>query len=66
MEAKLIEELPRGTDWQYEPKWDGFRCLALRDGSAVELQAKSGKTLPRYFPEVVAALTGAAVGTLRA
>ncbi len=55
MEARTAETLPEG-DWQYEPKWDGFRCLAFKSGSAVELRAKSGKPLGRYFPEVVAML----------
>ncbi len=53
MEAKLVNELPEGDGWQFEPKWDGFRCLAFRDGDDVALQAKSGKPLARYFPEVV-------------
>lgn len=53
MEAKLVEALPGGDDWQFEPKWDGFRCLAFRDGEDVELQSKSGKALGRYFPEIV-------------
>jgi ATP-dependent DNA ligase len=56
MEAKLVDELPAGPDWQFEPKWDGFRCLAFRNGDTVELMAKSGKPLARYFPEVVNAL----------
>ncbi|HYD23166.1 MAG TPA: ATP-dependent DNA ligase [Croceibacterium sp.] len=56
MEAKLSEEIPSGDGWQFEPKWDGFRCLAFRDGDAVELRSKSGKPLGRYFPEIVAAL----------
>src|SRR4051812_9059745 len=56
MEARTAEELPRGA-WQFEPKWDGFRCLAFKSGRKVELMAKSGKPLTRYFPEVVAALT---------
>ncbi len=56
MEAKSVEKLPAGEMWQYEPKWDGFRCLAFRDGERVELQSKSGQPLGRYFPEVVAAL----------
>jgi ATP-dependent DNA ligase len=56
MEAKLVESLPSDPGWQFEPKWDGFRCLAFRDGNKVELRAKSGKTLSRYFPEVIAAL----------
>ena len=53
MEARLAAELPDGGGWQYEPKWDGFRCLAFRDGDEVRLQSKSGKPLERYFPEVV-------------
>lgn len=56
MEAKSIEQLPSGAQWQYEPKWDGFRCLAFRDGDRVDLQSKSGQPLGRYFPELVEAL----------
>ena len=52
MEALLAAELPEGEGWQYEPKWDGFRCLARRDGDAVTLTSKSGKPLGRYFPDV--------------
>jgi len=53
MEALLAAELPEGEGWQFEPKWDGFRCLARRDGDEVTLTSKSGKPLGRYFPEVV-------------
>jgi ATP-dependent DNA ligase len=53
MEALLAAELPEGEGWQYEPKWDGFRCLAWRDGDEIRLTSKSGKPLGRYFPEVV-------------
>lgn len=56
MEAKLVDALPEEPGWQFEPKWDGFRCLAFRSGSAVELKAKSGKPLTRFFPEMAAAL----------
>jgi hypothetical protein len=56
MEAKLVTELPEAPGWQFEPKWDGFRCLAYRASKEVELRAKSGKPLARYFPEVVAML----------
>ena len=56
MEARLTDSLPAGPDWAYEPKWDGFRCLAYRDGEEVALMSKSGKPLGRYFPEVVAML----------
>jgi ATP-dependent DNA ligase len=52
MEALLAAELPDGDGWQFEPKWDGFRCLARRDGDEVTLTSKSGKPLARYFPEV--------------
>jgi len=59
MEALLAAELPADGGWQYEPKWDGFRCLARRDGEAVTLTSKSGKPLARYFPEVVDLLRAA-------
>jgi ATP-dependent DNA ligase len=57
MEAQPASELPTGPEWQYEPKWDGFRCLAFRDGKRLELVSKSGKPLTRYFPELVTALS---------
>jgi ATP-dependent DNA ligase len=56
MEAKLVDELPIGPGWRYEPKWDGFRCLAFRAGDRVDLKAKSGKPLGRFFPDMVEAL----------
>ena len=56
MEARVVDAIPLGGDRQYEPKWDGFRCLAFRDGDRVELQSKAGEPLARYFPEVVAHL----------
>jgi ATP-dependent DNA ligase len=56
MEALSVDTIPEGKHWQYEPKWDGFRCLVFRDGGEIELQSKSGQSLTRYFPEIVAAL----------
>jgi len=56
MEARAVDALPEDEGWQFEPKWDGFRCLAFKAGDAVDLRAKSGKPLGRYFPEVVQAL----------
>jgi ATP-dependent DNA ligase len=56
MEARLVPELPNDSGWQFEPKWDGFRCLAFRAGDEVEIKAKSGKSLSRFFPEVLANL----------
>ena len=58
MEALLAAELPTGDGWQYEPKWDGFRCLAKRDSDDVQLISKSGKPLGRYFPEMLGVLAG--------
>ena len=58
MEALLVGEIPTGRDWQYEPKWDGFRCVAFKDGDSVELQSKSGQPLARYFPELVEVAEG--------
>ena len=51
-----MDELPTGADWQYEPKWDGFRCVAFRDGDRIDLMSKAGKPLARYFPELLATL----------
>jgi ATP-dependent DNA ligase len=56
MEALLVNDIPNGQGWQYEPKWDGFRCLAFRDADHVELQSKAGQPLARYFPDVVGAI----------
>jgi ATP-dependent DNA ligase len=56
MDALAVPEVPSGPEWQYEPKWDGFRCLAFRDGHHAELQSKAGQPLARYFPEMVDAL----------
>jgi len=58
MEAKLVDELPEGPGWQYEPKWDGFRALVVRDGGDVQIISKSGKSLSRYFPEIVTMVEG--------
>jgi ATP-dependent DNA ligase len=55
MEAKSLDEIPAGDGWQYEPKWDGFRCLIFRDGKGIYLQSKAGQPLARYFPDVVEA-----------
>jgi ATP-dependent DNA ligase len=56
MEAKLVSALPKGGEWQYEPKFDGFRCLAFKDEGNVDLRSKTGQPFNRYFPEVAAAL----------
>src|SRR4029453_17700809 len=54
MEARSVEEIPTSDGWQYEPKWDGFRCLAFRIGEEIFLQSKNGQPLARYFPDVAA------------
>ncbi|MFY4727866.1 ATP-dependent DNA ligase [Nitrospira sp. BLG_2] len=56
MEAMLVRELPKGKDWRYEPKWDGFRCLAHKRDPIVTLRSKSGRPMERYFPDIVALL----------
>ena len=53
METLSVDTIPTGKEWLYEPKWDGFRALAFRDGDEVQLQSKSGLPLARYFPEVI-------------
>src|SRR5215475_2955787 len=54
METRSVDEIPTGDEWQYEPKWDGFRCLVFRDGAKIFLQSKNGQPLGRYFPDIVA------------
>ena len=56
MEARSVDEIPTGPQWQYEPKWDGFRCLVYRGRASVDLQSKSGQPLTRYFPELIEAV----------
>jgi ATP-dependent DNA ligase len=56
MEALSVDEIPKESIWQYEPKWDGFRCLVFRNHDDVQLQSKSGRPFNRYFPEIVAAI----------
>ena len=65
MEAKVVDALPEGPDWQFEPKWDGFRCLAYKAAGEVDLRAKSGKPLGRYFPEMIEAVSARQGGQLR-
>ncbi len=48
-----MDTIPRGKEWLYEPKWDGFRCLLSRRGEHVDLRSKSGEDLGRYFPELI-------------
>jgi ATP-dependent DNA ligase len=56
MEARIVSQLPEGKAWRYEPKWDGFRCLAFKHDNAVSLRSKSGRPLGRYFPDIVSML----------
>jgi ATP-dependent DNA ligase len=51
--ARSAKQPPEGEGWVYEPKWDGFRTIAFRDGDDVHLQSRGGKPMNRYFPEVV-------------
>ncbi len=61
MEALLVSHLPEGKQWRYEPKWDGFRCLAHKRDGTVTLRSKSGKPMARYFPEIASMLEKLAV-----
>jgi ATP-dependent DNA ligase len=56
MLSRLARTLPTGTEWVYEPKWDGFRCLAFRAGADIDLRSRNQRAFARYFPEIVAAL----------
>ena len=56
MLAKRVEDVPEGTNWTFEPKWDGFRTLIFRDGAQVLIQSRDSKSLNRYFPEVEASV----------
>ena len=56
MEAKVQSELPHGDAWQYEPKWDGFRAVAFKDGDEVVIHSRNSKPLTRYFPELIPAI----------
>ena len=58
MEARSVDEIPTGAGWQYEPKWDGFRCLAFSHGNNIYLQSKNGQPLARYFPDIADAVGG--------
>src|SRR5436305_14170005 len=63
MEARRVDKIPTGDVWQFEPKWDGFRAIAFRDGDEVALQSKAGQPLARYFAEVVDGVRGIKAGT---
>jgi ATP-dependent DNA ligase len=56
MEAKHVATLPSVDGWQFEPKWDGFRAIAFRDGKEVSLSSRKELPFNRYFPEVVEAV----------
>ena len=56
METRSVDQIPSGPNWQYEPKWDGFRCIAFRNDDNVYLQSKAGQPLARYFPDVIETL----------
>ena len=57
MLAKRVDSLPAGSTWSFEPKWDGFRVLVFRDDDEILLQSRDGKSLNRYFPELLVTLT---------
>jgi len=56
MAAKAVDRLPAGPGWSFEPKYDGFRALAFRDGDRVALQSRQQRSLTAAFPDVAAAV----------
>ena len=56
MEAERADKIPEGDQWQFEPKWDGFRAIIFRDGDKIHVQSKAGQPLARYFPEIIDAI----------
>src|SRR6187402_970181 len=52
MLARLADELPEGDGWLFEPKWDGFRALAFKDGDSLYLQSRDSRPFDRYFPDL--------------
>lgn len=50
--ALTRKELPRGEEWAYEQKLDGFRAIVFVDGEQSYIQSRGGKALSRYFPEL--------------
>ncbi len=63
MLAKSQEELPVGDGWRYEPKWDGFRAIVIRDADGVTMTSRGDRPLGRYFPELVGLLSGQSAAT---
>src|ERR1700692_709688 len=53
MLSKRTNEIPQGQEWIFEPKWDGFRALVFRDREEILIQSRDGKSLNRYFPELL-------------
>src|SRR6266853_1698925 len=53
MLSKRVDEIPTGEDWLFEPKWDGFRALVFREAEEILVQSRDGKSLNRYFPELM-------------
>lgn len=66
MESEPVDELPTGKGWQCEPKWDGFRCLAFKDGATITLQSRNQRPLGRYLPELEAMFRDLPVRRFRA
>src|SRR5262245_16935046 len=56
MLATSAETLPSGSGWSYEVKWDGYRALAVKDGSTIRLISRNDKSLTNDYPTVVSAL----------
>ncbi|MGH2829540.1 MAG: ATP-dependent DNA ligase, partial [Actinomycetota bacterium] len=53
MLSRAATQIPRGSQWRYEPKWDGFRAIVFRDEQTVRIDSRNARTLDRYFPELI-------------
>lgn len=55
--ATLVDAVPKGEDWVYEMKLDGYRALATLDDGEVTIATRNGKDWTDHFPEIAEALS---------
>lgn len=56
MQCKPVKCLPSGEQWRYELKLDGYRALAIKPATSIQLLSRNRNDLSRQFPEIVNAL----------
>jgi bifunctional non-homologous end joining protein LigD len=57
MLATSAPQLPKGDQWSYEVKWDGYRTLAVKDGARVTLLSRNLKDMTAQYPAVARAVS---------